>query len=48
MEFRLELLYRVIPGDVSVEEEFSHHVISWGIIFLQNILIKGMIESGAK
>ncbi|XP_058787396.1 C2 and GRAM domain-containing protein At5g50170-like isoform X2 [Vicia villosa] len=46
--FRVELLYKIMPGDVSSGEESSHLVISWGIIFLQSTMMKGVIESGAK
>lgn len=47
--FQVELLYKIMPGgELSDEEESSHLVISWGIIFLQSTMMKGMIESGAK
>lgn len=49
--FRVELLYKIMPGgDMSSGEESlsSHLVVSWGIVFLQSTMIKGMIESGAR
>ncbi|CAL5203287.1 unnamed protein product [Lathyrus oleraceus] len=46
--FQVELLYKIMPGNASSGEESSHLVISWGIIFLQSTMMKGMIESGAK
>ncbi|GAU29916.1 hypothetical protein TSUD_148240, partial [Trifolium subterraneum] len=47
--FRIELLYKIMPGEeVSSGDESSHLVISWGIVFLQSTMMKGMIESGAR
>jgi hypothetical protein len=47
--FRVELLYKIMPGEeVSSGDESSHLVISWGIVFLQSTMMKGMIESGAR
>ncbi|XP_027190336.1 C2 and GRAM domain-containing protein At5g50170 isoform X2 [Cicer arietinum] len=47
--FRVELLYKIMPGgDVSSEDESSNLVVSWGIVFLQSTMMKGVIESGAK
>jgi len=47
--FRVEILYKIMPGeDVSCVEESSHLVISWGMVFLQSTLMKGVIENGAK
>ncbi|KAF7838280.1 C2 and GRAM domain-containing protein [Senna tora] len=43
--FRIELLYKIMPGK---EEESSHLVVSWGIVYLQSTMMKGMIESGAR
>ena len=46
--FRIELLYKIMPGEVSSGEESSHLVVSWGIVFLQSTMMKGMIEGGAR
>ncbi|GAB4824893.1 hypothetical protein Ancab_007763 [Ancistrocladus abbreviatus] len=47
--FRVELLYKVMPGpELSSGEESSHLVISWGINFYRNIIMKSMIEGGAR
>ncbi|TKY73549.1 C2 and GRAM domain-containing protein [Spatholobus suberectus] len=47
--FRTELLYKIMPGrEVSSGEESSHLVVSWGIVFLQSTMMKGMIEGGAR
>ncbi|KAK7411082.1 hypothetical protein VNO78_02461 [Psophocarpus tetragonolobus] len=47
--FRIEVLYKIMPGgEVSSGEESSHLVVSWGIVFLQSTMMKGMIESGAR
>uniref|UniRef100_K7KL01 C2 and GRAM domain-containing protein n=1 Tax=Glycine max TaxID=3847 RepID=K7KL01_SOYBN len=46
--FRIELLYKIMPGEASSGEESSHLVVSWGIVFLQSTMMKGMIEGGAR
>lgn len=47
--FRVEILYKIMPGeDLSCVEESSHLVISWGMVFLQSTMMKGVIENGAK
>ncbi|XP_027337352.1 C2 and GRAM domain-containing protein At5g50170 [Abrus precatorius] len=47
--FRTELLYKIMPGgEASCGEECSHLVVSWGIVFLQSTMMKGMIEGGAR
>ncbi|RDX79863.1 C2 and GRAM domain-containing protein, partial [Mucuna pruriens] len=47
--FRIELLYKIMPGgEVSSGEESSHLVVSWGIVFLQSTMMKGMIEGGVR
>ncbi|BAT79465.1 hypothetical protein LR48_Vigan04g066700 [Vigna angularis] len=47
--FRIELLYKIMPGEeVPSGEESSHLSVSWGIVFLQSTMMKGMIESGAR
>ncbi|CAJ1974960.1 unnamed protein product [Sphenostylis stenocarpa] len=47
--FRIELLYKIMPGgEASSGEESSHLVVSWGIVFIQSTMMKGMIENGAR
>lgn len=47
--FRIELLYCITPGpELSSGEQSSHLVISWRANFLQNTMMKGMIENGAR
>ncbi|KAJ8773425.1 hypothetical protein K2173_028602 [Erythroxylum novogranatense] len=47
--FSVQLLYKIIPGPtLSSGEETSHLIISWDINFRQNIMMKGMIEGGAR
>ncbi|XP_061343598.1 C2 and GRAM domain-containing protein At5g50170 [Gastrolobium bilobum] len=47
--FRIELLYKIMPGrELSSGEESSHLEVSWGIVFLQSTMMKGMIESGTR
>lgn len=41
--FRVELLYKIMPGETSGEVS-SHLVLSWGIVFLQSTMMKGIIE----
>ncbi|ESW10014.1 hypothetical protein PHAVU_009G174400 [Phaseolus vulgaris] len=47
--FRIEFLYKIMPGgEVSSGEESSHLVVSWSIVFLHSTMMKSMIESGAR
>ncbi|KAL5814872.1 hypothetical protein ACOSQ4_025513 [Xanthoceras sorbifolium] len=47
--FNIELLYKMIPGpELSSGEESCHLIISWGINFNQNTIMRGMIEGGAR
>ncbi|XP_057514928.1 C2 and GRAM domain-containing protein At5g50170-like isoform X2 [Actinidia eriantha] len=47
--FKIEILYRIMPGpQLSSGEESSHLVVSWGISFFQNTMMRGMIEGGAR
>ncbi|WCJ28215.1 C2 calcium/lipid-binding and GRAM domain containing protein [Euphorbia peplus] len=47
--FRTELLYCVTPGpELPSGEQTSHLTISWRMNFLQSIMMKGMIENGAR
>lgn len=47
--FKIEVLYKIIPGLVSSsEEESAHLVVSWAINFNQSTMMKTMIESGAR
>ncbi|CAK9137549.1 unnamed protein product [Ilex paraguariensis] len=47
--FKVVLLYVIKPGpELSSREECSHLVVSWGIIFYRNTIMKGMIEGGAR
>lgn len=47
--FRIELLYKIMPGpELSSDEESSRLLISWGINFLQSTIMKSMIEGGAR
>lgn len=47
--FKVELLYKIMPGpEPSSGQESSRLVVSWGINFYQNTMMKGMIEGGAR
>lgn len=47
--FKVELLYKIMPGpELSSGEESSHLVVSWGINFLQKTVMRGMIEGGVR
>ncbi|XP_030941155.1 C2 and GRAM domain-containing protein At5g50170 isoform X1 [Quercus lobata] len=47
--FKVELLYKIMSGPaLSSGEESSHLVLSWGINFLQNTMMRGMIEGGVR
>lgn len=47
--FLVELLYKIMPvKESSSGEESARLVISWGVNFCQNTMMKGMIENGAK
>lgn len=47
--FKIELLYKILPGPtLSAGEETSHLIISWGINFHQNTMMRGIIEGGAR
>ncbi|CAL0327667.1 unnamed protein product [Lupinus luteus] len=45
-KFRIELLYKIMPGGLFSGEVSSHFVVSWGIVFLQSTMLKGIIERG--
>ncbi|XP_010245025.1 PREDICTED: C2 and GRAM domain-containing protein At1g03370-like [Nelumbo nucifera] len=47
--FKTELLFCITPGpELPDEEQSSRLVISWRMNFLQNTMMKGMIEGGAR
>ncbi|KAK7281951.1 hypothetical protein RIF29_10359 [Crotalaria pallida] len=46
--FRIELLYKIMPGGLSSGVVSSNLVISWGIVFFQSTMMKGMIERGTR
>ncbi|GAB4830717.1 hypothetical protein Ancab_004750 [Ancistrocladus abbreviatus] len=47
--FKVELLYCITPGpELSSGEQSSHLAISWRMNFIQNTMMKGMIENGAR
>ncbi|KAL5718136.1 hypothetical protein ACHQM5_011072 [Ranunculus cassubicifolius] len=47
--FKIELLYRIVPGPkLCTGEESARLVISWKINFLQSTMMHGMIEGGAR
>ncbi|XP_055828101.1 C2 and GRAM domain-containing protein At5g50170 [Solanum dulcamara] len=47
--FKIELLYRIMPGQQEPSgEESARLVISWAINFCQNTMMKSMIEGGAR
>ncbi|KAL6997101.1 hypothetical protein U1Q18_007223 [Sarracenia purpurea var. burkii] len=47
--FKIEILYNIMTGpQLSSGEESSRLVVSWGINFLQNTMMRGMIEGGAR
>ncbi|KAE9608533.1 putative C2 domain, GRAM domain, VASt domain-containing protein [Lupinus albus] len=46
--FRIELLYKIMPEGLSSGEISSHLVVSWGIVFLQSTMMKGVIERGTR
>ncbi|CAN6479695.1 unnamed protein product [Victoria cruziana] len=47
--FRVEILFCISPGpEIPSGEQTSHLVITWRMNFLQNTMMKGMIEGGAK
>ena len=47
--FKVEVLYCITPGpEMPSGEESSRLVISWRMNFIQNTMMKGMIENGAR
>lgn len=47
--FMVELLYKIMPGpELSSGEESSRLVLSWGVNFSQNTIMRGMILGGAR
>lgn len=47
--FKVELLYKIMPRpELPSGEESSRLVVSWGVNFLQNTFMRGMIEGGVK
>lgn len=47
--FKIQILYSIMPGPrQSSGEESSRLVVSWGINFIQNTMMRGMIEGGAR
>ncbi|KAK4264394.1 hypothetical protein QN277_025576 [Acacia crassicarpa] len=46
--FKIELLYKIMPEKQQSAEKCSHLVVSWGIVFMQSTMMKGMIEGGAR
>lgn len=47
--FKINLLYKIAPGPkLSSDEETTNLVISWAINFHQNVMMRGMIEGGAR
>ncbi|KAL2341428.1 hypothetical protein Fmac_009368 [Flemingia macrophylla] len=47
--FKVEILYVITPGpELPTGEQSSHLVVSWRMNFIQNTMMKGMIENGAR
>ncbi|OMO77406.1 C2 calcium-dependent membrane targeting [Corchorus capsularis] len=47
--FKLELLYKIMPGpELQGGEESSHLILSWRINFHQNTMMRSLIEGGVK
>ncbi|OVA20611.1 C2 calcium-dependent membrane targeting [Macleaya cordata] len=47
--FKIELLYRIVPGpELSSGEESARLAISWNISFYQSTVMRSMIEGGAR
>ncbi|XP_043723254.1 C2 and GRAM domain-containing protein At5g50170 isoform X2 [Telopea speciosissima] len=47
--FKIELLYKIMPGpELSSGEESTHLVVSWNISFFQNTMMRSMIEGAAR
>ncbi|KAL7161745.1 hypothetical protein ACSBR2_042257 [Camellia fascicularis] len=47
--FKIEILYNIMPGpQLPSGEESSRLVLSWGINFFQNTMMRGIIEGGAR
>ncbi|GMJ05963.1 hypothetical protein like AT5G50170 [Hibiscus trionum] len=47
--FKIELLYKIMPGpEVPTGEESSHLIVSWRVNFQQSTMMRSMIEGGAK
>ena len=47
--FKIELLYKIMSGlELSSREESSRLIVPWGMSFSHNIVMKGMIEGGAR
>jgi hypothetical protein len=47
--FKVEILYRIIPGPQSASEEQTAQLnVSWRLNFVQSTMLKGMIENGTR
>lgn len=46
--FKIELLYKIMPRKEQSTEKCSHLLVSWGMVFMQSTMMKGMIEGGAR
>ncbi|XP_028100497.1 C2 and GRAM domain-containing protein At5g50170 [Camellia sinensis] len=47
--FKIEILHNIMPGpQLPSGEESSRLVLSWGITFFQNTMMRGIIEGGAR
>ncbi|OIV96944.1 hypothetical protein TanjilG_00526 [Lupinus angustifolius] len=46
--FKMELLYKIMPGGLSSGEVSSQLVVSWGIVFIQRTIMKSIIERGIR
>lgn len=46
--FKIELLYKIMPEKEQSAEKCSRLVVSWGIVFMQSTMMRGMIEGGAR
>ncbi|CAL0320017.1 unnamed protein product [Lupinus luteus] len=46
--FKMEMLYKIMPGGLSSGEVSSQLVVSWGIVFIQRTIMKSIIERGVR
>ncbi|KAE9608532.1 hypothetical protein Lal_00020916 [Lupinus albus] len=46
--FKMEMLYKIMPGGLSSGEVSSKLVVSWGIVFIQRTIMKSFIVRGIR